>query len=313
MDRTLYDSPFLKTLATYLISDREGFFGRVCPSCKSYFRTNSLKKKLICPYCSHKDDNGSYTTENQRRFMSACSSTSLEARIKRRKTFLDTGDIIRTLPNNKPGWVYAEENQQHTFSCGKCKEYGIPIAFNILGEFGNCPSCGQRNYMAVFQNKMQFLERQFLEKDASIKEPRLLAEEMKRLLSDCVSQFDALANDIKKQLLRIPSTPSRKERLNRLSFQSILNANEFLKDLFGIEILDGFAEEDLTFLNKMFNRRHLVVHTGGRVDDKYLKNTNDASVRLNQVIRVEISEIRRLIPLTTWAGKNLIRGFESMK
>ena len=87
MDRTLYDSPFLKTMATYLISDREGLFGRVCPSCKSYFRTNSLKRKLVCPYCSIKDDNGAYTTENQRRFMSACCGASLEAQIKRRKIF----------------------------------------------------------------------------------------------------------------------------------------------------------------------------------------------------------------------------------
>jgi hypothetical protein len=101
--------------------------------------------------------------------------------------------------------------------------------------------------------------------------------------------------------------------IGRLSFQSIFNANEFLKDLFGIEILNGFVGDDLIFLNKMFNRRHLVIHTGGRVDDKYLKNTNDTSVRLNQVIRVENNDIRRLIPLTTLAGKNLIEGFESMQ
>jgi len=63
----------------------------------------------------------------------------------------------------------------------------------------------------------------------------------------------------------------------------------------------------------MFNRRHLVIHTGSRVDDKYLKKTNDTSVRLNQVIRVESNDIRRLIPLTKWAGKNLIKGFESMQ
>lgn len=204
---SIYGSPFLRTYATYLVSDREGLFGRICPLCKSYFRTNCLKKKkLICCYCSFKDDIGAFTTENQKRFMSLCHQASLEAMIKRRKTTFDTGVAIKALPNNRPIWVYSEENQQHTFSCDNCREYATKIVFNILGEYGNCPSCGKRNYLTVFEGKTQFLERQFLEKDAAIKEPNLRAEEWKRLLSDCVSLFESLGNDVFKQLSRIPTT-----------------------------------------------------------------------------------------------------------
>jgi hypothetical protein len=308
------NSPFLRTYATYLFSDREGLFGRICPSCKSYFRTNCLQQtKLICPYCSFKADHGTFMTNNQRRFMSLCQKASLEAMIKGVKTIFDTGEAIKSLPNNRPTWVYTEENQQHTFSCDKCTEYNVNIVFNILGEFGNCPSCGRRNYATVFGTKMQFLERQFLQKEAAIKEPNLRAEEWKRLLSDCVSQFESLANDVRKQLLRIPTTPKHRNALTNLSFQRVLKAHECLKQWYGIEILGGFTEDDSNFLNKMFNRRHLVVHTGNRVDEEYLKNTNDASVRLNQVIRVDSKGIRRLIPLATRAGKNLIAGYESIQ
>jgi hypothetical protein len=310
---SIYDSPFLKTFATYLVSDREGLFGRDCPSCKKYFRTNCLKRKLICPYCSHKDDNGAFTTDNQKRFMSACCSASLEARIKRKKTILDTGDIVKTLPNNKPGWVYTEENQQHTFSCGKCKEYRVDIVFNILGEFGNCPSCGKRNYSIVFESKIKLLERQFAEKNNSVKDQRLREEEWKSLLVRCVSEFEYLANDVRKQLLRIPASPRRKSDLGSLSFQSLLNARDCIKNWFGIEILDVFSEEDANFMNKMFNRRHLVIHKGSQVDEEYIKNTGDKTVRLNQVIRIGSNEVNRLISLTKKVGQNLILGFESIQ
>jgi hypothetical protein len=271
------------------------------------------KKQLVCPYCSFKDDYGAFTTENQKRFMSICCRAAVDAMTKRVKTTLDIGEAIKLLPNNRPSWVYIEKNQQHSFSCDNCKEYNSKIVFNILGEYGNCPSCGKRNYGAVFPAKMQFLERQFLEKDGVIKEPHLRAEEWKRLLSDCISQFESLANDVRKQLHRIPTTPRRRSDLDQLGFQQILKAHGCLKSWYGIEMLGRFAEADSTFLNKMFNRRHLVIHTGNRVDEEYLRNTNDTSVQLHQVIRIDSNEIRRLIGLTTTAGKNLISGYESIQ
>jgi Zn finger protein HypA/HybF involved in hydrogenase expression len=310
---SIWNSPFLRTHATYLVSDREGLFGRVCPSCKSYFRTNCMKKKLICPYCSWKDENGAFTTENQKRFMFFCFKARDEAMTKRVKTVVDLGDAAKALPNNKPAWVYTEENQQHTFSCNKCKQYNANIIFNILGEFGNCPSCGKRNYALVFESKMQLLQRQFTEKDAGVKEPQRRSEEWKNLLVRCVSEFESLANDMRKQLLRIPSTQKRKNDLASLSFQRVLKAHECLKYWYGIEILGGFSDDDSAFLNKMFNRRHLVIHTGSRVDEEYLKNTKDPSVRLNQVIRVDSQEIRRLIALTKTATQNLISGYDSIQ
>ena len=239
--------------------------------------------------------------------MHLCCKAADEAMAKRVKTTFDFGVAIKALPNNKPTWVYSEENQQHTFQCRKCN-----VAFNILGEFGNCPSCGKRNYQMVFESKMQLLERRFVESDSVIKEPLRRAEEWKNLLVRCVSEFESLANDMRKQLLRIPSTPRRKKDLGSVSFQGIIKANECLKDWYGIEILDGLSETDSNFLNKMFNRRHLVIHTGSQVDDEYLKNTDDKSVRLNQVIRIDSQEIRRLIAMTKVAAQNLISGYDSI-
>jgi hypothetical protein len=146
-----------------------------------------------------------------------------------------------------------------------------------------------------------------------VKDPHLRAEEWKNLLVRCVSEFESLANDVRKQLLRIPALPKRKNDLGSLSFQRLLKAHDCLKNWYGIEILNGFADEDSNFINKMFNRRHLVIHTGSRVDQEYIQNTDDKTVRLHQVIRIDSNEVRRLIGLCEKAGRNLIAGFESIQ
>jgi hypothetical protein len=81
---------------------------------------------------------------------------------------------------------------------------------------------------------------------------------------------------------------------------------------FGFEMLFRFPDDDKTFLNRMFNRRHVLTHNGGRIDQEYLDNTGDTTVRLNQKIVVRSNEIRRLIPLLRTVAQNLFQGFESI-
>jgi len=46
-------------------------------------------------------------------------------------------------------------------------------------------------------------------------------------------------------------------------------------------MLPRFPHDDKTFLNRMFNRRHVLIHNGGRIDQEYLDNIGDTTVRLN--------------------------------
>jgi len=56
-------------VAAFVISDREGYFGRACPKCKSYFRTSSPGKVTCCPYCGVRAVNAAFTTKNQLEFI----------------------------------------------------------------------------------------------------------------------------------------------------------------------------------------------------------------------------------------------------
>ena len=62
----------------------------------------------------------------------------------------------------------------------------------------------------------------------------------------------------------------------------------------------------------MFNRRHLFTHCGGKVDQQYLDKTADATVRLNEVVRIDSKEVRRLLVLVNKIATNLLDGFDSI-
>src|SRR5216110_2453159 len=55
----------------------------------------------------------------------------------------------------------------------------------------------------------------------------------------------------------------REKDIEGMSFQNILKANENLQNWFSFDILFHFPDDDKAFLNRMFNRRHVLTHNGG--------------------------------------------------
>lgn len=180
-----------------------------------------------------------------------------------------------------------------------------------MGHYAGCPKCGRRNYREVIEAKFDELERQFQISFDNLEDRKEREVEWEQLLR-CVSEFEAMANDLREHLLKLPATPQRRADLSRLSFQRIRNANDALNNWFGFEILKGISPEDRGFMDKMFNRRHVFTHNAGKVDQEYLKKTGDTTVRLNEKIRLRSNEIKRLIPLVRQVANNLIEGYESI-
>lgn len=293
-------------VSAFVISDREGYFGRACPKCKSYFRTSSPGKITHCPYCGIRAVNAAFTTKNQLEFINKVRESYIAAFEKKQSVTIDLDKIASELASNRPAWAYSEESQQNRFECPKCKN-----RYDILGEYAGCPGCGKRNSLQVFERSIAEVEQRFNKADAELKDRHEREVEWERL-SRCISDFEAMARDIQKQLQFVPATPKRKKDIEGMSFQNILKANECLLSWFGFEMLFRFPDDDKTFLNRMFNRRHVLTHNGGRIDQEYLNNTGDTTVRLNQKIVVRSNEIRRLIPLLRKVAQNLFQGFESI-
>jgi hypothetical protein len=290
----------------FVISDREGMWGRMCPKCKTYFRTKRPAEFLQCPYCAHRAENAAFTTANQLQFIDIIRQSFCTAFDDKRSLTIDLDQLADTLPENRPSWFYAEEKQQNAYDCPACN-----TRYDILGEYAGCPTCGKRNSLQVFEQHALGIEQQLHKADSQLTARHEREVEWEKL-SRCISDFEAMARDIQSQLATLPATPKRKKDVAGLSFQNILKANDFLRQWFGFDILFRLPEDDKEFLNRMFNRRHVLTHNGGRVDQEYLDNTRDTTVRLNQKIIVRSKELRRLLPLLRGCATKLYEGFESI-
>ncbi|WP_045523082.1 hypothetical protein [Neobacillus niacini] len=290
----------------YVFSDNEGYFGRTCPVCNGYFRTDSGGEEYFCPYCSHFDRSLAFSTATQREYIQVYINTVLSALQDKCDTKIDLDGIIANLSNNRSPFVYSEERQQRNNKCKSCK-----TRYDILGEFGCCPNCGSLNTFEVFNDSLNRLLKRLNNSLIEV-EPETHSYEWVDVLKNCVSEFEAMAKDISKQLVRLPATPSRKEEIRRINFQRISEANDNLSNWFGIDFLKGISNEDRLFISRCFHRRHILTHNAGVVDEKYIKNTEDTTVRLNQKIYVEKDEAIKLISLMRTIAKKLFDGYESI-
>lgn len=289
-----------------IISDKEGFFGRKCPNCDEYFRMNSVGEDNYCPYCGYHDSSLGFMTDNQRQYIESYLKKFFEAMIKKISGTIDLDSIIDGLTENKAGFVYNEQRQQTQFECGNCS-----VVMDILGEYGYCPGCGKRNTLKIFIRNIEHLEDRVNNPryDESQREKR--EREWSEIVKSCVSDFEAFCNDLNAELLKNQMTPIQRRDIGAISFQNINNAREVLKRYFAIDLFDGLSLGDEDFLNKMFNKRHILTHKSGIVDQEYIKNTNDNSVRSGQKIRIRSNEVKRLIELILRISNNFFMGFES--
>jgi Zn finger protein HypA/HybF involved in hydrogenase expression len=303
----LRDDPAPPQLRVLVPSDRHEF-GRQCPKCKSYFRTETATTEL-CAYCDHSAPVLDFLTDYQREFVKTEYEAILKALLGEDGETAINLDAKIAEPSIADPWVYSEEKQQTHFKCAGCG-----LQSDVLGEYVRCPQCGTRTARAVIERKLNGLTDDF-ESDAKTIATEDREQRQRRwryYVPTCVAEFEALGRDLAVALARLPLTPARRTALLGLSFQNVLTAALHLKEWYGFDILDGISEDDRTFLHRMFNRRHLFSHCGGKVDQEYLDRTDDTTVRLNEVVTVKSKEVRRLLALVHHVAVNFLAAFDSI-
>ena len=291
----------------FIISDRNGFFGRSCSVCNSYFRTDSINTQF-CPYCGCSSPFISFHTKNQLQYIEAFCNAFLKASIDKNDIIIDLDEIADSLENNKSPWTYKKEKQQTQITCSGCN-----TIYDILGEYGMCPDCRKYNGNQVISSKIDTIENQFNYAKENMSERKDREDEWIKVLYKCVSEFEGLSKNICSHLLKFQMISNRRTELQNINFQNIMNANEIINRIFGFEILKDFTEIDKNFINIIFNKRHIFTHNNGIVDLEYLRKTKDNSVREKQLVRLRSREIARLIQLIRKACSNFVEGYEGVK
>ena len=282
------------SILVFLISDAQQMWGRVCPQCRSYFRSDHVSGMTTCPYCTFAEDNIYFITEPQRQYLKKYVGAVRSVLEEKRQIEINLDEAT-----DSPEWTYEERQLQHRFKCSACK-----VTTDVLGEYGSCPRCGKRNSGEVFHRKLNQIEA-----DLSVE------AEGKRshLLNRLVSTFEAMANDLKRILTSIPSHARRREQVRGLNFQNIAFAVERLEDWYAFDLKEGLSDDDMQFAGLMFKRRHLFTHNDGRVDEKYLQETRDKSHELNEVVVVTVEEMSRLLRIVRSLGASFIHDVDCLE
>ncbi len=283
----------IPSISVIMGSDREGYFGYTCPDCKKYFRGSDVPIFMACPYCLHIDNALSYLTENQKQYIALYHKMSLEHYRTGKNLEISLDEIVNTLENNLIKLTNSEIRQQQGIECKNCR-----IKLDVLGLYAGCTYCGKRNNFDVFLSGLSEIKEQINSSKISTNEA----------LVRTVEAYTGAGSDIKFLLEKIQYLSQLEAKdVNKIDFQKIIETNEILASI----KLNLFPDvgETKEFLSLMFQRRHIIAHKSGIVDQKYLDKTQDSSVRLGQKISIRRDELFRFFDLIENCARDFFNDF----
>lgn len=218
------------SVLAFVQSDQQGMWGRNCPTCEKYFRTDQIMGNTTCPYCSAVAPDLAFVSKEQRHYLTACYDAFARAYLHKKSTSVEMADIT----DEKAAWHYSEIKQQLHFVC---ETDGCKCQTDILGEYGYCPRCGRSNARNVFFQVADREVARLEEVKSRVSDRHERQTVWEKMAVDAVSRFEALAKHLRRRLLRFPMTANRRRELENLNFQKPLHADRLLKQWFDIGML----------------------------------------------------------------------------
>lgn len=295
--------------------DDDGFIGRECPNpeCEGYFKVKfgtGLKGENLpcyCPYCGHMSSHDLFWTKEQieyiRSFMLRKVNDTLYKDLKKlefdhkpRGTF-GIGVSLKIKRNGlTPIHYYREKRLETEVICRNCT-----LHYSIYGVFAFCPDCGQHNSLDILTKNLEIIEKMLdLAADAGKEVADKLIE---NALEDCVSSFDGFGREtcrINAQRAKIPT------KAEKISFQNLGAVKNTLRDIFGFDIASELTVEEWRKVVCGFQKRHLLSHKMGIVDDEYIMKSGDSNAIIGRKVNISPEEVREIIQIISKLAKYII-------
>lgn len=308
--------------------DDDGYFDRLCPSkqCRHEFKVlfehweaKVPDEAAYCPLCRHRTDPTDFNTPELDAYVADVAQEYAAGLIDQAMTEAARA-FNRSQPRDgliKMSMSYqrgvrpivlpanAADAMRQKFTCETCG-----CRYASIGAAFFCPACGHNSAQTTFDQTLLLVRNNVSTLDAiaetiaSNSGPDM-AKDFKRELLEAslarlVSGFQRLAEAVFDQLPNRPQvTPRRNvfqnlqessdlwEQVGRARYENLLDANEFR----GLTIL--------------FQRRHLLQHREGIVDQAYLDKSSDSAYSLGQRIVVSPNDVQRLADLTEKLAEHL--------
>lgn len=298
-------------------TDDKGMTGRECPkkSClghfKVFFRTGlkGADRPCMCPYCGHRGPHDNFYTADQNKYIE--SVLLREADRELGKMLKKTARRINSRPRggfgfrinmkvtsrpSKPVFRYQEPRLETELICDQCT-----LHYAIFGVFGFCPDCGVHNSRQILDSNLELALKELLLAEESSDEA--LSEYLvSDALENSVSAFDGFGREAAKTYAHKATDP---QKASALSFQNLPSAEKKVEQLFGFKLSSGVTGNEWDLLTRGFQKRHLLAHKMGVVDEQYLAAAKDPTALMGRKVKVAAEEVRELIEAVGKLGTHL--------
>jgi hypothetical protein len=298
-------------------TDENGLTGRECPSpeCLGNFKIKfgtGLKGEELpchCPYCGHIAPQDDFWTQEQLEYIRSIAANEVS---KALKAFTQDWDrSLRQSSKNSfikmsmefkgghhPIRYYQEKQLETNVICDACT-----LEYSIYGVFAFCPDCGVHNSLQILRKNFELVEKEI--KLAQNSEDKELAKHLiEDSLENAVSSFDGFG---RATCLAFSNKASDQEQAKEISFQNINNARNRVQTLFGFNMASSLDDAQWDFIVRCFQKRHLLAHTMGVIDEEYIKKANDPKATLGRKIVIDSDEVLQLTHILGIVGNDLHR------
>lgn len=310
--------------------DGKGFYDRRCPNpeCGGDFKVlyddwgHKVPSHAFCPFCRHEAPSDQWNTPQQdKHFESAA-----QAEFSR----LANGAISRGIARSKPvrmGGGLFSVSMSLSYTPGRVPEV-VPAAathelrqeftceacgcrYASLGASFFCPACGHNSATTCFQTTLETVRKtlnalvplhatleQQVDADTAKNAVRQLLEDQFARLVGAFERFnEALFEKV----------PTAQQLVKKGSiFQRVDDASALWQQATGIGYGDFLTPAGLQQMKLLFQRRHVLSHRQGIVDQPYLDRSGDTSYSVGQRLIVRDADVLGLVELLEKVGAGLL-------
>jgi hypothetical protein len=294
--------------------DEEGYIGRECPNpeCEGYFKITPGTglhniTSCYCPYCGHFAEQKSFWTKDQIEYVKSYALSKIMDAVRKDMKELEF-DIKPKGPfgigfsmkfkegSPVPVRCYREKELETKIICDNCT-----LSYAIYGVFAFCPDCGTHNSKQILYKNLELAEKEIalalnLEMELS---DHLIAD----ALENAVSSFDGFGRETCKTHASISSNP---DKAKKMSFQNLFRARQRVQELFCFDLALGFEPKDWDFALRCFQKRHLLAHKMGVIDEEYVIATNDPEAVVGRKVSIKPEEVISLIEVLKKLGSYFV-------
>lgn len=283
---------------------KDGYLGRECPAkgCRGYFKItpgSGLKGQIPChcPYCGHSGKSSTFFTKEQIKYARSIAIRqvtdaihqdlkSLEFEHKPRGAF-GIGISLKVKEGTpRPIHYYREKQLETEVICDSCT-----LRYAIYGVFGWCPDCGVHNSLQILTTNLELARKELALADSAEKD---LAEHLiGDALENVVSAFDGFGREI----------CARKGA--EIRFQNLVSARRRVQETFAFDFGDCLDQTQWERACRIFQKRHLLAHRMGVMDDDYVQKANDPRAIAGRKVTISRDEVSAAISIVEALGRKL--------